>query len=104
MLTICTQENGITLYYSTDYGSTFIKAHNVYPQYGTGMDNTFTQSDNSYYVLIPGYGILKSDDLMVYEDYWRNSDVRNLFTDHNGVLIAREQTSNTVHYRKNTTP
>jgi hypothetical protein len=55
-------------------------------------------------VLIPGYGILKSGDLIVYEDYWINSALRNLFIDHNGVLIARELGNNTVHYRNNTTP
>ena len=102
MLTVCTQENGITLYYSTDYGSTFTKAYNVYPQYVTSMDNAFTYSKGSYYVLIPGYGILKSGNLMLYEDYWRNQAVRNLFTDHNGVIIARELGSYTVYYRNNT--
>jgi hypothetical protein len=104
MLTLCTQENGITVYNSIDYGETFTKAHNVYPQYNTGMDNAFAYWENFYYVLIPGYGILKSGDLIVYEDYWKNSAVRNLFIDHNGVLIARELGNNTVYYRRNTTP
>jgi len=104
MLTVCTQENGITLYNSIDYGLTFIRAHNVYPQYNTGMDNTFTHWKNLYYVLIPGHGILKSADLTNYEDYWLNSTLRNLFIDHNGVLIAREIGNNAVHYRRNTTP
>jgi hypothetical protein len=104
MITVCTQENGITLYNSIDFGLTFTKAHNVYPQYGTGMDNSFTKWKNTYYVLIPGYGILKSPDLIHYEDYWIKPAVRNLFIDHNGVLIAREMNNYTVHYRRNTTP
>jgi hypothetical protein len=104
MLTLCTQEYGITLYNSIDYGVTFTKAHNVYPQYNTGMDNTFAYWGNFYYVLIPGYGILKSGDLIIYEDYFKNSAVRNLFIDHNGVLIARDLGNNTVYYRRNTTP
>ncbi len=98
---IVTQENGITIYRSTDYGATFEKVYNVYPQWGTSMNNTFTRWRSFYYILIPGWGILKSHDLTNFEEYWYNSNLRDLFIDHNGDLIGKDWQSNTVYYRKN---
>jgi hypothetical protein len=98
---IVTQEDGITIYKSTDFGGTFNRVYNINPEWGTSMDNTFTKWGNHYFILIPGYGILKSSDLANYEVYWKNSNLRNLFIDHNGVLIAKDQDWKTVYYRKN---
>jgi hypothetical protein len=99
---IVTQENGITIYKSTDYCSTFKSVISVSPEWGTSdNDNIFNKWGNFYYVLIPGWGILKSADLTHYEEYWYNSNLRDLFIDHNGDLIAKDQSSNTVYYRKN---
>jgi hypothetical protein len=99
---IVTQENGITIYKSTDYCSTFTRETSVSPQWGTSdNDNIFNKWGNFYYVLIPGWGILKSADLVHYEQYWYNSNLRDLFIDHNGVLIAKDWQSSTVYYRKN---
>jgi photosystem II stability/assembly factor-like uncharacterized protein len=98
---IVTQENGISIYKSTDYGATFNLVHNVYPEWGTSMDNTFNKWGSFYYILIPGYGIMKSVDLTHYDDYWLNTNLRNLFIDHNGVLIGKDMDWNTVYYRKN---
>lgn len=99
---IVTQEDsGISIYRSTDNCVTFNKMHTIYPEWGTSMNNTFNKWKNYYYILIPGYGILKSADLITYEDYWKNSDLRDLFIDHNGVLIAKDWNWQTVYYRKN---
>jgi len=65
------------------------------------MENTFNKWGNFYYIIIPGYGILKSSDLIHYEVYWHNTDLRNLFIDYNGVLIAKDWDWKTVYYRKN---
>jgi len=65
------------------------------------MENTFNKWGNFYYVLIPGYGILKSADLINYEDFYRNSNLRNLFIDQNGVMIGKDQDFHTVYYLKN---
>jgi hypothetical protein len=64
------------------------------------MDNIFNKWGKTYYILIPGYGILKSDDLEHYEIYWINNELDNLFIDHNGVLIAKDWNNNTVYYLK----
>jgi hypothetical protein len=74
--------------------------HNVYPEWSSVMDNTFTRFGGFYYVLIPGYGILKSVDLIHYDDFYQNSDLLNLFFDHTGVMIAKDQDYNSVYYRK----
>ncbi len=99
---IVTQENGYTIYRSTDYGIIFDKVYTVYPQWGTAFNNTFNKWGNSYYIVIPGYGILKSSDLVHYQTYWENENLIDLFIDRSGVLIARDRNMSTVYYRKNT--
>lgn len=99
---IVTQVSGIGIYISTDYGENFTSVHAVSPQFGTSMNNTFTWYDDFYYVLIPGFGIMKTYDLVNYENYWRNDDLLDLFIDHNGVLIAKDWDYKTVYYRNNT--
>ena len=100
---IITQENGVSIYKSTDYGGTFNRVYNLIPDgRGASLDNTlFCKWSDFYYVLIPGYGILRSVDLTHYEDYWLNINLLNLFIDQNGVLIAKDQNNYTVYYRKN---
>jgi hypothetical protein len=95
------EETGISIYRSTDFGTIFNKVHTVYPACGTSMDNTFSKWGSIYYVLIPGYGILKSTDLTNYEDFYLNSNLRNLFIDHNGVMIGKDKDFQTVYYLKN---
>lgn len=98
---ICNQESGFTILKSTDMGATYRSLFNCSPQFGTTMDNIFNRWGSTYYILVPGFGILKSDDLEHYETYWINRELNNLFIDHNGVLIAKDWNNNTVYYRKN---
>ena len=98
---ICNQDGGFTIFKSTDMGATFTRLYSALPQFGTTMDNIFNKWDNFYYILVPGYGILKSSDLNQYEVYWLNSEINNLFIDHNGVLIAKDWNYKTVYYRSN---
>ena len=98
---IGTQENGFTIYQTSDLGETYNKVYSVFPQWGTTMENNiFTRWKDFYYIIIPGYGILKSNDLIHYEVYWRNSDLNDLFIDHIGDLIAKDWNYTTVYYRK----
>ncbi|HUV01720.1 MAG TPA: sialidase family protein [Bacteroidales bacterium] len=98
---ICNQDGGFTIFKSTDMGATFTRLYSALPQFGTTMDNIFNKWDNFYYILVPGYGILKSSDLNQYEVYWLNSEINNLFIDHTGVLIAKDWNYKTVYYRSN---
>jgi hypothetical protein len=65
------------------------------------MDNIFNKWGNFYYILLPGFGILKSFDLKNFDVYWNNYNLNNLFIDHNGILIAKDWNMNRVYYRKN---
>lgn len=103
---IITQQSGMYFYKSTDYGATYSYVYAVHPEWSTSFENTFIKRGNFYYIAVPGYGILKSKDLMNYEIYWENYNMWNLFVDHNGVLISRYFTWNSpdprlVYYRKN---
>ncbi|MGC1391153.1 MAG: sialidase family protein [Bacteroidales bacterium] len=99
---ICQGPGIITIYKSSDYGVSYSSLYAVAPQFVTEMDNIFNRWGDFYYVLMPGFGILKSSDLNNYELYWTNYNLNNLFIDHNGVLIAKDWNMNTVYYRKNT--
>ena len=99
---VCGQENGVFIYMSTDMGATFRSLYGVSVSFRTTMDNVFNKWKGIYYIQIPGYGILKSTDLIHYEEYFPNNNLDNLFIDHNGVLIAKKWNSATVYYRQNT--
>jgi hypothetical protein len=86
---IVTQEGGMTIYRSTDYGLNFSYVYSVQPQWISSMENTFNRWGSFYYVFIQGYGILKSKDLATYELYWENYNLVNLFIDDMGVLIGK---------------
>ena len=95
------EETGFSIFRSTDNGATFNRVHTVYPEWSTSMNNTFSKWGSFYYVLIPGYGILKSTDLIHFEDYYRNSNLMDLFIDHKGLLIGKDRDLHTVYYMKN---
>jgi hypothetical protein len=95
-LFICNQENGVTILRSTDMGATWQRLYNVYPQFGTTMDNVFNKYGSYYYIQIPGFGVLKSADLIKYDQLYLNNQINNLFIDHNGVMFVKDWNSNTV--------
>ena len=98
----CNQDYGFSIYKSTDMGETYIKKYSCNPEWGTTpMEHIFHKYGDMYYVLVPGYGILKTPDLENFEIYWRNTALINLFMDHNGVFIARDRNRDKVYYRKN---
>jgi len=100
---LCTQSGGITIYKSADYGATFTSVYSVYPKFSTSMENTFNKVGKFYYILIPGYGILKTSDpgnAAGYSEFYSNPDLFNLFIDHNEVFIAKTLNTNTVFYYK----
>lgn len=103
---IVSQQGSMYIYKSTDYGATFSYLYAVSYEWSSNMENIFNKVGNLYYVLIPSWGILKSTDLTHYDIFWINSNLSNLFIDHNGVMIGKywnwqTQNQNTVYYRKN---
>ncbi len=95
------QGTGEFIYRSDDQGATFKLVHSVGVSFRSSYDNIFNRWDGFYYVAIPGFGIMKSNDLKDYENYWLFSDLRTLYIDHNGVLIVKDYDFNSVYYRKN---
>jgi photosystem II stability/assembly factor-like uncharacterized protein len=98
---LCNQLDGFSIYKSTDLGKHFHRVYQVWPEYGFLMDHVFHKFKGFYYVLVPGYGILKTGDFNTFEVYWRNTSLNNLFMDHNGALIAKDWNRDEVYYRKN---
>jgi hypothetical protein len=92
---------GLRIYRSTDLGITYSSVSFVMTSFGTSMQNTFIKWREFYYIIIPGYGIMKSYDLQKFTTYWNNNDITNLFVDHNGVLIAKDWHTGPVYYRRN---
>ncbi len=100
-ISILSQRNGIYIYSSTDYGTTFTQVYNLPYNWYSSFNNTFTRWGSTYYVLIPGEGILSSYDLVHFDMYWYNTQLTGIFIDHNGVLIAKDVNQGTIYYRKN---
>lgn len=104
---IASMQGGIYLYKSIDYGATYTYLYATSYEWTPGNANVFNKLGHFYYVAIPGWGILKSADLTSYDIYWINSNLKNLFIDHNGVMIAtywnwQDNSKKVVYYRKNT--
>lgn len=98
---IGTQENGFSFYKSTDMGLTYTRVFSVSVAWRTTMERSiFNRWKSFYYIIVPGFGILKSYDLLSYEQYSPDSSFRDLFIDHNGVLIAAHKDYNKIFYLK----
>jgi len=89
---------GETIFRSDNRGASFTPVHSVGVTFRSSYDNIFTRFGNSWYVAIPGYGIMKSADLLNYENYRVYSDLRTLFIDHNGVMIVKDEDFQSVWY------
>jgi hypothetical protein len=94
------------IYKSTDYGVSWSFVFSTMPDWISSFYNIFNQAGNFYYIKAPGWGILKSSDLVHFDEYWLNKNLRELFIDHNGVLLATYWTwqppyERKVYYRKN---
>ncbi len=98
---VCRLYDGFSIHKSIDHGQNFIQVYQTRPAYVTYMDHSFHKTKDFYYVLVPGEGILKTNDLDTFELYWYKLYLSKLFMDHNGVLIAKDQSHNEVYYRRN---
>jgi hypothetical protein len=89
------------VYRSKDMGATFEYLWPFAPEWISGLQKVFNKWHDYYLIAIQGYGISLSFDLEVFEPYWLNSNLQDLFIDHNGVLIVKDWDFKTVYYRHN---
>jgi hypothetical protein len=92
---------GETIFRSVDRGVSFTPIHSVGVTFRSSYDNIFTRFGDYWYVAIPGFGIMKSADLINYENYRVYDDLRTLYMDHNGVMIVRDKDFQSVWYHSN---
>jgi hypothetical protein len=62
------------------------------------MSKIIQKKGNYYYILIPGYGIIRTPDYESFELFWRNADIVYLYQTHDGVLIAKGLNNDKVYY------
>jgi len=84
---------------STDKCQNFTELYSVITNTSMSGFNFFNYYKGTYYILIPGKGIIRTTDMIHFEDYWNNPDIFNLFIDHNGVMIAKG--NQRIFYRHN---
>jgi len=84
---------------STDKCQSFTELYSVVTNTGMSGFNFFNYYKGTYYILIPGKGIITTTDMIHFEDYWNNRDLFNFFIDNNGVLIAKG--NQRIFYRHN---
>lgn len=98
---IITQISGLSIYGTDNYKSGFTFYHNVNPGIGINpKEKHFLKWKGVYYILIPGYGILQSSDLVHFSNYVTNSNAHLMFIDHNGVMIIKDMYQSRVFYKK----
>lgn len=97
---IFNQDFGVSIYKSTDLGQSFRKVYSVMPEYGTIMSKIIRKKDNYYYILIPGFGIIRTMDFEDFDTFYRNTAIVYLYLTHDGVLITRGFDNSTVYYYK----
>jgi len=100
---VCNYGNyGFSIYKSNDLGATYIRKYSCSPDWSISRkEHIFHKYSGIYYVLVAGYGILKTLDFESFEVYWRCFTLNDLFIDHNGVFIACDWKLNKAYYRKN---
>ena len=84
---------------STDKGEHFTQIYTASSNTAISELNFFNYYKGTFYMLIPGKGIVRTKDLIHFEDYWNITELWTLFIDHNGVLMARG--NNRLFYRNN---
>ena len=97
-LILINQDNGLSIYKSTDKGGHFVLKRNVHPLLSTLMDHTVHRQGSDYYLLIPGYGILRTTDFEKYDTFWGNVDAIDMLMDANGNFLVRDLNMQQVHY------
>jgi hypothetical protein len=96
----CNQENGISIYKSTDLGESFKKAYGVYTTFVSTLGQTFYHYQGTWYLLIQGFGILSTKDFSIFQPVWYNSNARDMFVDGNGVFIVEDVNWQSVYYHR----
>ena len=86
---VCTQGMQAGIHKSTDLGKTFSYMHGVPVTFGTSSLQTYFHKYGSfYYMLIPGYGVLKTIDFEKFETFFSEPNVNGLYIDHTGSLAV----------------
>lgn len=83
------QENGFSIYKSTDFGQSFRRVYSAETSYHTTpMTNIFKKHNDTYYFVAPGSGVYKTKDFENFEKILSEHTVRHLHIDHTGTLYA----------------
>ena len=87
------------MYRSTDKGASYTQTINVNVGYNGGSPgNCFYKYKNYWYIMFPGYGILKTTDFVNFKPVWANNYSLYIFMDHNGVILATDLGQNYAYY------
>ena len=98
---VCNQENGVSVYKSTDMGQSFTRIYNVQTIFGVG--SMIRKYGSWYYFLIEGYGVLKTCDFKEFETILDEPYIHSLYIDHTGSIAVTgwlEKDNHTYYYNK----
>ena len=98
----CTQLDGFSIFKSTDLGATYNKVYSAMPVFSGWMGKTFYKFKDFWYVLIPGYGVVKTKDFTNYSTLWNNGGAYDMYLDHNGVILIRDFLNHFRYYYRGT--
>lgn len=97
-LILFTQENGLSIRKSIDKGASFSIVKSVSPSFSTMMDHTVYHRGSTYYLLMPGFGILQTGDFDEFTTFWPNSGCKDMMADAHGNFLVTQLQQGTAHY------
>jgi len=89
VIIVLTQTDG-GIYKSTDLGKTYNRVYSASVAFNTGSPQSYVQKFGpDYYIIIPGYGVLKTKDFDHFETLLTEAYVNGLYLDHTGSVYAK---------------
>jgi photosystem II stability/assembly factor-like uncharacterized protein len=83
-----TADNEHRLLRSTDKGEHFTELYSISTNTVISKLNFFNYFKGTYYLFVPGKGIVSTSDLIHFSTFWDNPQLFNVFVEHNGVIMA----------------
>jgi hypothetical protein len=75
---------------SVDQGKSFRKIHSALVSYANGfLEPNIHKFGSSYYIIVPGTGILKTQNFEQFETIFSEPNIGGIYIDHTGAILAR---------------
>jgi hypothetical protein len=90
LLVIICDEGVYSFYVSIDYATGFVKKFEIPGDFGMDLEHTFQSNNGVYYIVVPGAGLLRTTNFEIFQMFYQNDMLEDVFADREGSLITTE--------------